>query len=87
MSKKQKPVVAWFSKAKLRVLIEKYGLQICMFDKNRLILDWDGVEYQFRLRYGKIFLESIVIRSDVLVGNYEIHQEDIYDNWMHLRCC
>lgn len=84
MTKKTKPVVCLFSRAELRQLIRRHGLQIHRFDTSLLFLDWDGLEYQFRIRNGQIFLETIIIRSDIILGRVEIHENDIFENWVEL---
>jgi hypothetical protein len=84
LSKKAGPVVHLFSRAELRQLIRRHGLLIHRFDTSLLYLDWDGLEYQFRILNGRIFLETIVIRSDVILGRVDIHENDVYENWVHL---
>ena len=50
-------------------MINKYGIQLDLFDRSRLVFAWEGLEYRFyRSECGNaLLLESIVVRMDVAV--------------------
>lgn len=66
------------SKNKLRKLIKSHGLQTCIFDSSLLSFDWDGLEYQFRIFDGQLFLYRVIVQGDAILGNFRNYANHIY---------
>jgi hypothetical protein len=74
--------VTW---TKLRDLIKIQGLQTSIFDPRLLELDWDGLVYKIRIAEGKLYLETIEIHMDIIVGRLKQFEQHIFDHWMNRR--
>lgn len=56
------------SKQRLKGLIKNHGLQTSIFDRSLLVFDWEGLEYQFQIFEGVLYLYCVRMPSDVVLG-------------------
>lgn len=74
--------VTW---TKLRALIKTQGLQTSIFDPRLVELDWDGLVYKIRIADEKLYLETIEVHMDIIVGRLKQFERNIFDHWMGRR--
>ena len=70
---------------KFEGLIKIQGLQASIFDPCLLELDYEGLSYKIRICEEKLYLETIDIRMDVIVGRVKQFENDIEDIWEKKR--
>ena len=78
MTKQVNHIICPLTRGQLQGLIKIHGLQTCIFDTSLLLLDWDGLEYQFHVNEGQIYLFRIIVRMDVVVGEVWDYEEYIF---------
>lgn len=84
-SKVKSQVVDPVTWTKLRDLIKTHGLQTSIFDPRLVELDWDGLVYKIRIADEKLYLETIEVHMDIVVGRLKQFQQNIFDHWMGRR--
>ena len=85
MKNNENQIIGPVSWRKLQKLIKRHGLQTYAFDTSMLSLDWEGLQYAFQMRDGKIFLEYITIQMDIVLGEVENYENEIFDQWKNRR--
>jgi hypothetical protein len=78
-------VVAPVTWTKLRTLIKIHGLQTSIFDPRLVELDWDGLVYKIRIADDILYLVTIEVHMDIIVGRLKQFEQNIFDHWMGRR--
>ena len=63
----------------LKEVVRTQGLQTCIFDTGPLSLQYDGLEYRFRIVNNRVRLESIVVLREIILGAVYNHENTLYD--------
>jgi hypothetical protein len=85
MNKENLPLVNPISKARLMQIIKSAGLQAYMFDPSLFSVECDGLQYRMRIINDILYLESVVLLTDVHIQRLEKHEIDEYKRWLKMR--
>lgn len=61
MKKTDRPVIKAVTKSHIKRLIKNFGLQSYMFDTSLFSLEWEGLEYRFKIMDGRLLLQSVAV--------------------------
>lgn len=85
MNKEDFPLVNPISKARLIQIMKSAGLQAYMFDPSLFSVECDGLQYRMRIINDILYLESVVLLTDVHIQRLEKHEIDEYQRWLKMR--
>ena len=61
------------------------GLQAYLFDPSLFSLEYKGLEYRMRIIHDNLYLESVVLLTDVIIERMEKQEIDEYRAWLKKR--